>query len=140
MPDCRRRQNHLIVSPRLCCKSACRGCDQARVLRGGSHARFLPLFKYSAEGAKGFLKEKAAAREAAARKAESLGGTPRISLQSANTGIAISELPDAATGAAFIAMVQSTGSFSEFKTIELLTASEIDRALGKSMTYRPPGT
>ncbi len=106
--------------------------------------KYLSLFKYSAEGAKGFLKEKAAAREAAARKAiESLGGKLEAFYWSSSgeySGIAISELPDAATGAAFIAMVQSTGSFSEFKTIELLTASEIDRALGKSMTYRPPGT
>jgi hypothetical protein len=51
----------------------------------------------------------------------------------------IGEIPDAATSAAFLAMVESTGVVSAFKTIELLTASEIDRALGKSMTYRPPG-
>jgi uncharacterized protein with GYD domain len=38
--------------------------------------KYLSLFKYTAEGTKGFLKEKAAAREAAARKAfESVGGT-----------------------------------------------------------------
>lgn len=37
--------------------------------------RYLSLFKYSAEGAKGFLREKTTAREAAAKKAiESVGG------------------------------------------------------------------
>ena len=37
--------------------------------------RYLTLFKYSTEGTKGFLKEKAAAREAALRKGfESVGG------------------------------------------------------------------
>jgi hypothetical protein len=56
------------------------------------------------------------------------------------TGVAIWELADAATGAGFVAMVESTGTFSKFTTIELLTASELDRALRKSMTYRPPGT
>lgn len=106
--------------------------------------KYLTLFKYSAEGTKGFLKEKAAAgREAVIRKAvESVGGKVELIYWTSAgeySGIAISELPDSATGAAFAAMVTSTGSFSEFKAIELLTASEIDRALGKSMTYRPPG-
>jgi uncharacterized protein with GYD domain len=55
------------------------------------------------------------------------------------TGITIAELPDAATAAALMALVSSTGAFSEFRSIELLTASEMDRALGKSMTFRPPG-
>ena len=87
----------------------------------------------------GFLKEKAAAREAAIRKAtESVGG--KIELlnwvgSGEYTGMVISELPDAATGAALLAMVESTGAMSEFKTIELLTSGEIDRALGKAMTY-----
>jgi hypothetical protein len=54
------------------------------------------------------------------------------------TGVAISELPGAATGAAFVAMHESPGTFSKCTTIELLTASELDRALRKSMTYRPP--
>jgi hypothetical protein len=50
-------------------------------------------------------------------------------------------LPDAATGGvAFLALVGASGAFTEFKTIELLTASEVDRALGKSMVFRPPGT
>ena len=34
---------------------------------------------------------------------------------------------------------EATGAFSEIKAIELLTASEIDRGLGKSLTYRAPG-
>jgi uncharacterized protein with GYD domain len=64
--------------------------------------RYLSLFKYSAEGAKGFLKEKAAAREAAAKKAiESVGGKLETFYWVGSgeyTGIAISELPDAASG------------------------------------------
>jgi uncharacterized protein with GYD domain len=105
--------------------------------------RYLSLFKYSAEGNKGFLKEKAAGREAAAKKAiESVGGKLELFNWVASgeyTGIAIAEMPNAAAGAAFVAMVSSTGAFSEFRSIELLSASEIDNALAKSMTYRPPG-
>ena len=105
--------------------------------------RYLSLFKYSTEGAKGFLKEKAAAREAAAKKAiESSGGKLELFNWVASgeyTGIAIAEFLDAASGAAFVAMIDASGAFSEFRSIELLTASEIDRALGKSMAYRPPG-
>jgi uncharacterized protein with GYD domain len=105
--------------------------------------RYLSLFKYSPEGAKGFLKEKAAAREVASRKAfESVGGkleTFYWATSGEYTGIAIAELPDAASGAALLALVDSSGAFSEFRIIELLTASEVDRALSKSMAYRPPG-
>jgi uncharacterized protein with GYD domain len=105
--------------------------------------KHLSLFKYSAEGAKGFLKEKAAAREVAARKAiESVGGKIETFFWVGTgeyTGIAISEFPDTASVAAFHAMVDASGAFSKFESIELLTASEIDRALGKSMAYRAPG-
>jgi uncharacterized protein with GYD domain len=105
--------------------------------------RYLSLFKYSSDGAKGFLKEKAAAREVASGKAfESVGGKLEafFSVSSGEyTGIAIAELPDAASGVALLALVNSSGAFSEFKIIELLTAREVDRALGKSMVFRPPG-
>jgi hypothetical protein len=55
------------------------------------------------------------------------------------SGVTIAELPDAGTYAAVVALVEATGAFSEIKAIELLTASEIDRGLGKSLTYRAPG-
>ena len=43
--------------------------------------RYLALFKYSEAGAKGLMKEKAAAREAAGKKAyESVGGKARPSI------------------------------------------------------------
>ena len=106
--------------------------------------RYLTLFKYSTEGTKGFLKEKAAAREAALRKGfESVGGKLESvywTYSGEYNGMIIGEIPDAATSAAFLTMVESTGVVSAFKTIELLTASEIDRAFAKSMTYRPPGS
>jgi hypothetical protein len=55
------------------------------------------------------------------------------------TGIGIWDFPDAASSAALSAVTASTGAFAEFRAIELLTAGEMDAALGKSMTYRAPG-
>ena len=106
--------------------------------------RYMSLFKYTAEGRKGFMKGKAAAREAALKLTiESAGGKLELFNWtvpgSEYSGVSIAELPDAGTYAAVIAMIEATGAFSEIKAIELLTAGEIDRGLGKSLTYRAPG-
>ncbi len=105
--------------------------------------RFLVLIQYSAEGMKGFLKDKAAGREDASRKAaESVGGK-LVSWYWTASGeynvAAIGEYPDAATAGALGTLLLSSGTVSKFNVIELLTASEIDRALGKPMTFRPAG-
>jgi uncharacterized protein with GYD domain len=96
--------------------------------------RYLSLFKYTPEARKGFLKEKAAAREAALT-IESAGGKLELfnwtvpgSDYSGN--ITIAEFPDASTYTAVVALVKATGTFSEIKAVELLTAIEIDRGLG----------
>jgi uncharacterized protein with GYD domain len=105
--------------------------------------RYLLHFKYSPEGAKGFLKEKAAAREAAIRKIyEGVGGKVEALYWAAggeHTGALVAELPDAATGAAFAMVVGASGAFDEVKSMEVLTSSEFDRALTKTIAYRPPG-
>lgn len=105
--------------------------------------KYLALFKYSEEGAKGFMKEKAAAREAAGKKAyESVGGKSDAVYwvpTGEYSGVEIVELPDAATAGAIAALAHSTGAFTEYRLIQLLTASEIDGALTKPMAYRPPG-
>src|SRR5580704_9172653 len=105
--------------------------------------KYLALFKYSEAGAKGLMKEKAAAREAAGRKAyESVGGKSEALYWIPNGeyhGAEIIELPNAATAAAISALAYSTGAFSEYRTMELLTTSELDGALQKPMAYRPPG-
>ncbi len=105
--------------------------------------KYLLLFKYSSEGAKGFLKEKAAHRETQIRKTfEGMGGKVEGLYWTTGgeyTGAIVIELPDAATGAAFSIVAEATGAFSEVATMEVLTSSELDRALAKSITYRPPG-
>lgn len=93
--------------------------------------------------AKGFLKEKAAPREAAIRKAyEGIGGKVEALYWEAGgeyTGAVVVELPDAATGAAFVMVVGASGAFDEVKSTEVLTSSELDRALAKTISYRAPG-
>jgi uncharacterized protein with GYD domain len=77
--------------------------------------RYLALFKYSEAGAKGLMKEKAAAREAAGKRAyESVGGKSEALYWIPNGeyhGAEIFEVPNAATVAAISALVYSTGLF-----------------------------
>ena len=105
--------------------------------------KYLALFKYSPEAAKGFLKEKATAREAEIRKAyEGIGGKVEAVYWAASgeyTGVVIAEVPDSATGAAFSMVVGSSGALDAAVAMELLTSSELDRALSKAISYRPPG-
>jgi uncharacterized protein with GYD domain len=48
------------------------------------------------------------------------------------------DLPDDETAAAFSLAVSASGRVSA-RTIKLLTAEQIDSALGKTVPYRPPG-
>jgi hypothetical protein len=36
-------------------------------------------------------------------------------------------------------VAEATGALAEVATMEVLTSSELDRALAKSIAYRPPG-
>lgn len=105
--------------------------------------KYLLLFKYSSEGAKGFLKEKAAPRETEIRKTfNRMGGKVESLYWTAggeHTGAIVVELPDAAIGAAFLMTAGATGAFDEVATMEVVTSSELDKALAKTITYRPPG-
>jgi uncharacterized protein with GYD domain len=105
--------------------------------------KYLGLFKYSPEAAKGLLKEKAAAREAEVRKFyEGIGGKVEAVYWAASgeyTGAVVAELPDAATGAAFALVLGASGALDAVTSMEVLTSSELDQALAKTITYRPPG-
>ena len=91
--------------------------------------RFLALLQYTTEGSKVLLKT---VRETFARKAiESVGGKVESIYFTASGEYHIAmtaEYPDAATAAAVIALMVSTGAVSKFNLIELITTSEIDRA------------
>jgi uncharacterized protein with GYD domain len=105
--------------------------------------KYLLLFKYSSEGAKGFLKEKATPREAEIRKTfGSMGGKVEEfywATGGEHSGAIVVELPDAATPAAFTMVAEATGAFDAVAWTEVLTSSELDRALAKMTAYRPPG-
>jgi len=106
-------------------------------------ARYLTLFRYSPEATRGFLKEMAAGREAALRKAwEGVGGKVEAIYWAAGgeySGAMVVELPDAATATAFTAVIRASGAVDALTAMEVLTSSELDRALTKTMIYRPPG-
>jgi uncharacterized protein with GYD domain len=94
--------------------------------------RYLLFLQYDAQGAKSLLQETAMAREAAARKAiESISGKIESIYFTASGEFQvaiIAEYPNAATAATLATMILSTGAVSKFNLIELITASEIDRA------------
>jgi uncharacterized protein with GYD domain len=51
----------------------------------------------------------------------------------------ISEMPDEVTAAAVATAVAASGAVSSIETVVLLSADEIDAAIGKHAPYRPPG-
>jgi uncharacterized protein with GYD domain len=98
--------------------------------------------KYSAEGKRGLIKDKASARRAAVEKIfASLGGK----LESMyfcfgdSDVIIIGEFPDNAT-AAGVSMVVNASGLVDAKIVVLLTVEEMDQALSATPEYRPPGT
>jgi uncharacterized protein with GYD domain len=103
--------------------------------------KYMLIGSYTAEGAKGLLKEGGSARRAAGKAAiESAGGT----LESYYFGFgtddyyATVDFPDHASVAAFALTVGSTGTNS-LRTVVLLTPEELDAASQKSVSYTPPG-
>ena len=96
---------------------------------------------YSAEGAKGVMKEGGSGRRGAvAKMAEGVGGKLE-SLYFAFGGVdafAVVDLPDNVTAAAVALAISQTGAAS-VKTVVLLTPEDMDQAAKKSVEYRVPG-
>jgi uncharacterized protein with GYD domain len=96
---------------------------------------------YTAEGAKGIVKEGGTARRSAIEKAVAgLGGR----LEAFYFGFGgtdvytIVDIPDNVTAAALALAVGQSGKAST-KTVVLLTAEDVDAAAKKNVAYRPPG-
>ena len=103
--------------------------------------KYLISASYSAEGLRGLQKDKASGRRQAATAAiESLGGKVECFYNAlgADDVYVIVDLPDNSTAAAVGVTVSATG-LVRTRTTALLTVEETDRALEKSITYRPPG-
>ena len=104
-------------------------------------AKYLIRGSYTAEGTKGLLKEGGTKRVAAVEKViAGLGG--RLDALYYTFGdadvLAIIDVPDAASAAAFSLAVSATGAV-QTSTTPLLTPQEIDQACKKSVKYRAPG-
>ena len=105
-------------------------------------SKYLIQGSYTAEGAKGLLKQGGTSRRADIEKMlGDLGG----SLESIYWAFGetdfylVADLPDAATAAALGLTVGGSGAV-RMRTTVLLTAEELDEAQGKTVDYRPPGS
>ncbi len=104
-------------------------------------AKFLVQASYTAEGLKGLMKDKASGRAAAVKKAiQSLGGKLEAFYWALgdDDAVLIVDLPDAESAAALGIATSATG-LVRVSTTRLLTADEVDTALGKVVNYRAPG-
>jgi uncharacterized protein with GYD domain len=102
--------------------------------------RFLVQVGYTAEGLKALMKDKAAGRTATVKKAvASVGGKLEALywVLGEDDAISIVNLPDAESAAA-MGMALGASGLARTKTTRLLTADEVDVALGKTVKYGAP--
>jgi uncharacterized protein with GYD domain len=104
--------------------------------------KYLLQASYTAEGAKGLVKDGGSKRRTAAKTlVESLGGKMEsfyFAFGKADV-MAIADFPDGAAAAAASLAISASGAVTGRVTV-LLTAEEIDQAVKKPATYTPPGT
>jgi uncharacterized protein with GYD domain len=104
-------------------------------------ATYLWHASYTAEGTKGLLKEGGSKRRAAVQQAvEKAGGKLHAFYYAFGEAdlYVIAEFPDHATAAA-VSMAVNVAGTATVRTTVLLTAEEIDTAVKKTVSYRPPG-
>ncbi len=104
-------------------------------------AKYLILASYTAEGAKGVLKDGGTKRRQAAEAAIKSAGGKLEEFYFAfgeSDAIVIVDAPDHATVASASLAISASGAVRT-KTVVLITPEEIDKASKKSTTYRAPG-
>jgi len=104
-------------------------------------AKYLLQVSYTAEGAKGLIKDGGTRRRSAAQAAaESLGG--RVESMYFAFGetdaYVIADMPDHASVAAITLALAASGGATARTTV-LLSAEDMDQASRKSPAYKPPG-
>src|SRR5215470_14500312 len=103
--------------------------------------KYLVHVSYTTEGLRGLQKEGGSARLAASRKLlESAGGRLEAYYYAFGPSdvIAIIDVPDNIS--AFATALTTVGSGAvKTQTTVLLTPEEVDQAVKKTLTYRPPG-
>jgi uncharacterized protein with GYD domain len=103
--------------------------------------KYLIHANYVGDGVKGLLKEGGTSRRAATEKAvKSLGGALEAFYYAfgETDAYAIVDVPDNASMAAIALTAGASGAVA-VKTTVLLTAEEVDEAVKKVPSYRPPG-
>ena len=103
--------------------------------------KYLIQGNYTAEGAKGLLKDGGSKRVRAAKAAAKTVGAKIDAMYFAFGGTdvyAIVDAPDHASMSAMSLAVGSSGALSITTTV-LLTPTELDDASEKSVVYKPPG-
>ena len=104
-------------------------------------AKFLIEANYVGEGISGLLKEGGTKRRAAVEELfKSMDGTVEAFYYAFGDRdlFIIGQLPDNASAAALVLKVNASGA-ARCKTTVLMTAQDIDNAVKKTSTYRPPG-
>ena len=104
-------------------------------------AKYLIMASYTAEGAKGLLKDGGTKRRQAADQAIKSAGGKLEAFYFAfgdTDAIVIMDAPDHATVASASLAINASGAVRT-KTVVLLTPEEIDQATKKGTTYSPPG-
>jgi uncharacterized protein with GYD domain len=103
--------------------------------------KYLIQVTYTAEGARGLLKDGGTKRRAAATAlVESVGGKLEAMYYAfgESDAIVIVDAPDATAAAAASIAIGASGSVTSRTTV-LLTPEDIDAAVKKSASYTPPG-
>ena len=104
--------------------------------------KFMIRASYTADGARGLVKEGGTARRAVVQKMiEGLGGKLESFYYAYGEDdvYAISDLPDAASGIARALAVNASGAV-RLNTVALITPEEIDAAAKRVVNYRAPGS
>lgn len=105
-------------------------------------AKFLVEARYAAEGVRGLVAHGAKQRITAVKAAvKELGGKVEAFYFAFGEvdAYVILDLPDAAAANALALAVNQSGVVS-VRTVVLLTADEVDEAIGRNVTYRPPSS
>lgn len=104
-------------------------------------AKYMLRVNYTADGAKGLIKDGGSLRRSIAQKAaESVGGrVESFYFAFGDTdAFVVADLPDAASAAAIALTVSASGGASVQTTV-LMTPEEVDGAARKSPLYSAPG-
>ncbi len=103
--------------------------------------KYLVTAAYTPEGAQGLIEEGATSRrEALGAAVASVGGSVEAFYFAFGESdlYLIIDVPDQVSAAALGLAIGSVGALT-WSTTVLLTAEEIDEAVGKTVNYRPPG-